>query len=70
MLSAVSTDLFPVELTEYGLSSSSGSRRVSGLSNEVRLDCMEEIEVVGLRLTQLQKVHTGLGTILEEKIHS
>ena len=70
MISAGSTDLFPVQLAEYRLSSSSRSRRVSGLSNEVRLDCMEEIQVVGLGLTQLEKVHTGLGPILEEKIHS
>ena len=70
MISAVSTDLFPVELAEYRLSSSSGSRRVSGLSNEVRLDCMEEIQVVSLGLAQLEKVHTSLGTILEEQIHS
>ena len=70
MISAVSTHLFPVQLAEYGLSSSPGSRRVSGLSNEVRLDCVEEIQVVGLDLTKLEKVHTSLWTILEEKIHS
>ena len=70
MSSVVSTDLFAVQLAEYGLSSPSSSRRVSGLSNEVRLDSMEEIQVVGLGLTQLQKVHTSLGTIPEEKVHS